>query len=72
MNHFWRLLTLLFLVSIPTYYVPLVIMQDLSHPELWEQDWMHDPRIYLPMLAGVVVMGLLMAMHVYWTERRKR
>ena len=71
MIHFWRLLALLFLISIPTWYVP-VILDDLANPERWDSDICHDPRIYLPMLGGVVVMGLLMAMHVYWTERRKR
>jgi hypothetical protein len=71
MIYFWRLLTILFALSIPLWYVP-VILADLAHPERWDEDWMHDPRIYLPMLAVVVVLGLVMAIHIYRTERRKR
>jgi hypothetical protein len=67
----WRALTILFFVSIPLWYIP-VIITDLMHPELWDKDWMHDPRIYLPMLGVVGVLGLLMAAHISWTERRKR
>jgi len=67
----WRLLTMLFVVSIPVWYVP-VIVSDLASPELWDNDRMHDPRLYLPMLAAVAVVGLLLALHIYWTERRKR
>lgn len=71
MIRFWRLLTILFFASIPLWYVP-AILRDLAHPERWDHDWLHDPRIYLPMLAVVVVLGLVMAIHVYWTERWKR
>jgi hypothetical protein len=71
MIHLWRLLTILFFISIPLWYVPLIV-NDLAHPELWDKDWMHDPRIYLPGCAIVVALGLLLAAHIYWTERRKR
>jgi hypothetical protein len=71
MIHVWRLITILFFVSIPVWYVP-VILSDLAHPERWDGDWMHDPRVYLPMLAIVAVLGLLLALHMYWSERRKQ
>lgn len=68
---FWRLLTMLFVLSIPLWFGP-VILADLAHPERWDSDWMHDARMYLPMIALVVIAGLAMAIHVYLTERRKR
>ena len=66
-----RLLVILFFASLPVWYIP-VIITDLMHSERWDEDWMHDPRIYLPMYAVVGVVGLFLAAHIYWTERRKR
>jgi hypothetical protein len=53
MDRIYNFVTVLFLLAIPFWYVP-VMYHDLSHPELWN-DWMHDPRLYLPVL-GVVLL----------------
>lgn len=50
MNKVYRCVTALFFsVGLPWY--GWVIYQDLCHPEIWDQDVLHDPRISLPLLA---------------------
>jgi hypothetical protein len=69
MIYVYRLLVIVFIVSIPCWYVP-VIVSDLNHPEKWDSDWMHDPRIYGWMFAGGVLFCLLLLWRVIRHNRR--
>ena len=55
-NRFFALLALAFLVLSPLWY-GWWIYQDLTHPELWDGGFVHDPRVYLlaTVLATVIV-----------------
>lgn len=45
------------------------VINDVNHPELWDGDWIDDPRRYWPYLT--VVSGFLAAVAVYvWWECR--
>jgi hypothetical protein len=56
---------LAFILLSPLWY-GWVIYQDLTHPEMWDQDPLHDPRIYLPMLA---VGAVFVALTLRWCYR---
>ena len=49
MKSIWFWLVLAFFVYAPFGYGPN-IYADLTHPEIWDLDWRHDPRLYLPPL----------------------
>ena len=66
MKTFYGLVTVLFFV-VGTPWYAYVIVDDFRHPELWDHDVMHDPRVYLPVLAVVLPLtGLMM-----WWEAHK-
>lgn len=49
------------------------LYQDLQHPELWDADWNHDPRVYGPF--GVLVLGpalFLLARNLLRWRKKKR
>ena len=58
------------LIAIPARFA-YVLDDDLGHPEHWN-DWQHDPKVYLPMLAVVVVVGVILGGRILWTELRER
>jgi hypothetical protein len=75
MKHVYRVLVMAFILSIPCWYVP-VIIHDLTHPELWS-DWRHNPQVYGVMALGVgaVCLGLAwraMRLHVRLKELESR
>jgi hypothetical protein len=46
------------------------VMYDLQHPELWDTDWLHDPRRYWPYMAvgsSIIVLIVL----VTWRDGRR-
>jgi len=53
---------LFFVVGTP-WYIYLIYL-DFCHPEIWDQDFSHDPRIYLPMMA----VGFPLCALLYWSE----
>lgn len=60
MNRVYAILGLAFIILSPLWY-GWVIYNDLTHPEAWDQDLLHDPRFYLPVLAvGAVIVGVTM------------
>ena len=63
MNRIWIILAVLFVMVSPFWYMP-VIIDDLRHPDIWNEDRTHDPRIYLPVLGCLVLFG------VAWAGRR--
>jgi hypothetical protein len=71
MKHFWQLVTFVFFLSFPVWYLPIIV-NDLQHPEIWDGDWRHDPRIYLPMYAVLGILAALMAVYILYTEWRSR
>ena len=63
MKTFWTILAILFFLTAPFWY-GYVIYSDLAHPEIWNEDWTHDPRIYLPVMAVVFPL-------IAWVWRRE-
>lgn len=59
---------ILFLLTLPWY--AWVLYHDLTHPEIWDQDWQHDPRIYLP-FSLVVLVFCVAVMRKVLRERRE-
>ena len=56
---------LLFLTVGPVWY-GWVIHDDLSHPELWDRDGLHDPRVYMPLFPAVTILSLAL---VWWASK---
>jgi hypothetical protein len=69
MNRFSYWLATVFFVVAPFWYGP-IIYHDCTHAETWA-NWQHDPRIFLPMLALVVILAGLLALHILVTEVRE-
>jgi hypothetical protein len=40
------------------------LFRDLQHPETWDQNWLHDPRAYLPLVA--IVFGVCGYLFYRW------
>ncbi len=49
-----------------------MIAEDLKHPEIWDQDWRHDPRIWLPALGEIAVLYAAFGAHIWRVERRDK
>jgi hypothetical protein len=61
-----RIVGAIFIIVAP-FWTAYVVYYDFTHPELWGQDFTHDPRLYLP-LTAIVFPPLLLWL---WYERRK-
>lgn len=70
MNRFFFWLGIVGLVALPLRFA-YVLHRDLGHPETWS-DPMCDPRLYLPGLVMLLIVGLILGLHVLWNRRRKR
>ena len=66
MKAVYTIVGLVSMIGLPIGFI-CVLCYDLAHPELWDQDWMHDPRGYLTFIA-VVFPSLLFW---WWCELRK-
>lgn len=56
---------LLFLTVGPVWY-GWVIHDDLTHPEIWDRDGLHDPRVYMPLFPAVTILSLA---GVWWASK---
>ena len=65
MNRFFALVALVFIIFSPLWY-GWWIYNDLTHPELWDGGFVHDPRVYLP-LDVVVGVGVMLTLR--WCYR---
>jgi hypothetical protein len=48
------LVTLLLMIAVPIRWV-FCLCDDLAHPEVWDQDWTRDPRLYGPATVAAIV-----------------
>jgi hypothetical protein len=67
-SFFTRMVLLFFLVA--AVWDCRIIWYDLHHPEIWDQDWTHDPRWYMPVLAAIAAFGVWFIIHVWRWKRR--
>jgi hypothetical protein len=58
-NRFFAIFGVGGMVVLPVWWV-LVFVDDMSHPERWDRDWTHDPRLYVPF--GLVAVGVPVAL----------
>lgn len=54
MKRIYEFTTIVFLV-VGTPWYGWLVYDDLMHPERWDADRLHDPRIYLPLMPCVIV-----------------
>jgi hypothetical protein len=66
--YYW--LAVAFFVVVPPRFC-YVLYRDLNHPETW-WDWQRNPYVYLPMLAVVILVGIVLGGHILLTEVRER
>lgn len=58
MQRVWAMGGLLFFIVAPLWY-GWWIYNDLTHPELWDGGFVHDPRVYLPVTVLTTVIVVL-------------
>ncbi len=70
MKTFFTIIAIVFVFASPFWYV-YVIYRDLTHPNIWDKDWKHDPVIYLPLMVVVFPLGGLWWRWEYRKARRR-
>ena len=68
---FWKHLGILFFIMALPWFV-YVLFDDLAHPERWERNWMHNPRIYMPMFVIVMFLGMALFMKASLDYKRMK
>ena len=65
------LMGILICIVAPLWY-GYVLCDDLAHPEIWDSDWMHDPRAYLPYTATLLVLVLALVIKKRIDDQRPK